>query len=339
MKWNIWKKWKESWKKKGKTTIRNEENSSRTNKRNEFRIQAKWFCLEYPTEIDLNEVLRELKKKSLNITEYIVGYTGSERGTKTKVVIKLKKIKNITKEEYLDIKGIKGEYESGRNKQERITEIIENNRYKSNMYIVGGEVKDMKEYLVDLVREDKLSKALEELNKRATPSMILREYSKLVKNLTNLHSSLYPPKSEGDYEYEQYNFPIEMINWFISNEKRTLIIEGPSGIGKTQGALALAKYYNYKPLLVTEKNDLKKLSENTDLIIIDDVSLEVFSPNELKHLLDSEKTSSIWVLYASQEIKKGIRRIWIINSFRIPTAIREDHFAIKNYLKSSPSNL
>ena len=305
-----------------------EVKQEKNKKSKEFRIQAKWFYLKYPGELNFNLVLKELKKKSITIKDYIIGHTENGEIKETKVIIKLRNRKNITKKDYFDIAGVKGEYNSGKNKQEIIAEIIKANRYKWNMYIVNGELKSLKEYLVDLVREGKLPEAMDILNKEADYSIIINDYSKLVRNLTNLHENLHHKKSEGEYDYNQYNFPEEIIEWFTLKDKRSLVVVGPSGYGKTQGMLALTKYFNNRPLLITEKNDLKKINPKTDIIIMDDLSMEKFDVNELKHLLDSEKTSSIRVLYSSQEIKKEIRRIWILNNFNIPAVDPRDKEAI-----------
>lgn len=115
---------------------------------------------------------------------------------------------------------------------------------------------------------------------------ILSDYQRIYNNLNYLHRELFPIKAEALYPVDQYKYPEKILAWFDGDQSRTLILEGPSGIGKTQGILALIHSLNKTPLVIKERNDLKELTSKIDVLVLDDLHPTNFKADELKHLLD-----------------------------------------------------
>lgn len=108
------------------------------------------------------------------------------------------------------------------------------------------------------------------------------------------------------YPAESFNRPLEK---FEPPRRMTKLFVGPSGIGKTQFAKAHFKY----PLYITHNEDYKKWSKLTDGVIIDDIKKSSCGAETMIRELNAEENQTKNVKYGSAEIKKGIRRIYILN--------------------------
>lgn len=115
--------------------------------------------------------------------------------------------------------------------------------------------------------------------------------------------------AQGDqskFKPEDFNRPLYPIP-----EKRTLVFIGPTGMGKTQFALAHFKH----PLRVTNKQDWIRFQEGvTDGIVLDDVHFNHWQPNTILHTVDVENAVTQDVKYSSVRIPAGVPRIICINS-------------------------
>ena len=98
---------------------------------------------------------------------------------------------------------------------------------------------------------------------------------------------------------------------------RAVIIQGASHIGKTHFALAHFEY----PLLVSEMDDLHKISLRTDGIVFDQMCFTNpydrkelnLTGNQIIRLLDIEVARSIGARYHNSRIPKGMPRIFTTN--------------------------
>ena len=88
------------------------------------------------------------------------------------------------------------------------------------------------------------------------------------------------------------------------------MLAGLAGAGKTQFALAHGKH----PLLVRTIEQLKQITEDTDLLVFDDMDFRKWDVNSVKHLLDIEEASGIDCRYLDASIPAGIPRIFCTNS-------------------------
>lgn len=84
---------------------------------------------------------------------------------------------------------------------------------------------------------------------------------------------------------------------YKNTPNKTLILVGKSGIGKTQFCKAVVKHKNLKTLLVSHKEDFRRLNSTYDAIIIDDANLHEFEETQLLSIIESKDTKSIRVLY------------------------------------------
>ena len=90
---------------------------------------------------------------------------------------------------------------------------------------------------------------------------------------------------------------------------KTIVLTGPSGMGKTSWALAHFK----NPLLVSTIEDLKQLKDYHDGVVFDDVNVSHMSVESVIHLLDVKNNRSVRCRYSNARLKKGLNRIFTTN--------------------------
>ena len=120
----------------------------------------------------------------------------------------------------------------------------------------------------------------------------------------------------GDYERSPYQLS-DFFNMPPLDLSRAVVIQGASHIGKTHFALA---HFTY-PLLVSELDDLKKISLRTDGIVFDQMCFTHphdrkelnFNADQAIRLLDIELSRSIGARYSNARIPKGMPRIFTTN--------------------------
>jgi len=105
---------------------------------------------------------------------------------------------------------------------------------------------------------------------------------------------------------------LEMFNWNPWDLKKTLVLVGPSGIGKTTWAKKNAP----KPcLFVSHLDDLKSFrADMHKSIMFDDVSVTHMPITSQIHLCDMENVRSIHVRYGTVTIPAGVPKIFTCNS-------------------------
>lgn len=108
-------------------------------------------------------------------------------------------------------------------------------------------------------------------------------------------------------KYQLSDFNVPPLDF--SNMKSKVLI-GPTSLGKTQ----FAKAHFNNPVRVTIKQDLSDINENTDGLIIDDLTFCKNNPLEFLHLLDMRESTSTRVLYGRAYIPEGMPRIFTANS-------------------------
>lgn len=111
------------------------------------------------------------------------------------------------------------------------------------------------------------------------------------------------PKYEHAYTMDQFNHePLDL--------SLPVLMHGTSECGKTK--FALAHFEN--PLLVRRMETLKKLNEDNDGIVFDDMRFSHMSAENVIHLLDIEEASDVWCRHSDAHIPKGMRRIFCHNN-------------------------
>ena len=91
---------------------------------------------------------------------------------------------------------------------------------------------------------------------------------------------------------------------------KTLVLIGPTGVGKTQFALAHFK----NPLLIRDKNDYIRYSRHTDGIIFDDLSFTSWNPMTFLHMVENETPITQDVKFGHVRIRANIPKFILVNS-------------------------
>lgn len=312
------------------------EEASGKKEEKKFRIHAKQLFLTYPQFIEwkvieiteqetkiLEEIRQQLEKKALErgciVEKYILSLEyHEEKGTHVHVYLSLNRKISISDPNGLDLKREEkvyhGNYQGVKNKNAVIGYVLKEEKYITNMKIRGGKEMTFRDELVYKLREEGLEEALDMLDSSEDSKLITNEYSKIKHNLISLNKRIRPEYAESNYSIMDFNFPAAVVNWWIYlSSTKTLVLTGPPGTGKTEGMLALLGAWS--PLRVTEKNRLKDIPEICEAIILDDISVEEFTREELIHLMDVKHSGSIRVLWGVANIKKGIMRAWVGNEF------------------------
>lgn len=114
--------------------------------------------------------------------------------------------------------------------------------------------------------------------------------------------------NKSNYTSDQFNVPPLEVD-----RKRAIVIVGPTGIGKTQWALA---HFN-NPVHVRDKNDYCRMGDTTDGLVIDDMPFHQWDPLSLLRLVDVEVDITQDVKYSHRVIRKGMPRFIISNGWRL----------------------
>lgn len=117
-------------------------------------------------------------------------------------------------------------------------------------------------------------------------------------------SKMFTPEFTHKYSLDDFTMPE------VEDRSKALLFYGPSGIGKTQFALAHFK----TPLLVRHLDKLKDLDpEKHDGIVFDDMSFWHRPITDVIHLLDMEEDTDVHVRYGLGHIPQKMPRIFTFN--------------------------
>lgn len=131
---------------------------------------------------------------------------------------------------------------------------------------------------------------------------------------SNLKAWLATQKKEATYDVKDYDYPPELEEWFLNEKhKKTLVISGKRGTGKTEGIISYCKSKGLNPLYVTELQQLVNLKDTNDIIILDDLNSFKIGRQTKLSLIDVECQKMIRILHEITIIKKGIPRIVLLS--------------------------
>jgi hypothetical protein len=139
------------------------------------------------------------------------------------------------------------------------------------------------------------------------PRVFCEKKSTIINNITEIFGTWVQPL----YRLDQFNAPPLDLSL-------TVILSGPAACAKTSYALA----HFERPLLVTDTDDLKNLSDKNDGVVLDDVDLTKWSTSQIIALIWCEYARSIRCRYANATIKAGTRMIFTTN---LPCTSATDH--------------
>lgn len=114
------------------------------------------------------------------------------------------------------------------------------------------------------------------------------------------------------FDLEDFDVPIQVSDWMLNHDNRSLILVGEAGTGKTSLARSVANELG-TVFWCPQRESLAAFGgENT--IIFDDTDFGGCSRTTLLNYLDVEQTRCFRVLYGSISVAAGVRRIFTTNS-------------------------
>lgn len=114
------------------------------------------------------------------------------------------------------------------------------------------------------------------------------------------------------FTVEDFHISDDVKEW-IENKDVTVIIVGPSGVGKTQFCKALAKLKCSKTLVVTNQEHFRRLHNTYDSIIVNDANIHELEHTQFLHLIDNKVHRTLKVTYGEVFKKKGLVQMITMN--------------------------
>ena len=277
----------------------------------QFRLRGKKLFLTY-SQLNINFlddakklILKQLEKKVPKIIQYIISEEKhKDDGTHYHIYLEFNTRVELYGANCLDLEfdGIKyhGKYETIRKRDLAIRYIIKDNNFIAEppLNIIDGEFYlDFKKYLTKLYEkgESNLLKNLKEIDKL--------KFDKEIED-----NSIIP--------IENFNVPDELIDWFNTGCVETLIINGLSGMEKTELIKSVLKSRNIKFLLIRNVHGLKDYEPQIHkAVIFDDMFFEKeLTAEEHIALSDTANPSNIRILRDSIRIIQNTLRIFTTNN-------------------------
>ncbi|DAZ93511.1 TPA: hypothetical protein N0F65_000360 (mitochondrion) [Lagenidium giganteum] len=128
---------------------------------------------------------------------------------------------------------------------------------------------------------------------------------------------------------ENFNIPNELLKWFTTGCIETLIINGLSGMGKTELIKSFLKSKNIKFLLIKNVQDLCEYNPQIHkAVIFDDIFFEKeLSAEEHINIANTANSLNIKILSGSIRIMQNTLRIFTTNNVK--------QFLLNNYNKKA----
>jgi len=307
------------------------KNSIKTTK--QFRLRGKKLFLTY-SQLNLNFlndakklILEQLEKKVPKIIQYIIAEEKhKDGGIHYHIYLEF----NTRAELYgancldLDFDGIKyhGKYETIRKKDSAIRYIIKDKNFiaEPELNVIDGELYlDFKEYLTKLHEKAGITEIKNYLIKN--PILMTKGGSTLLKQLQEVDKLKFDKLIEKYEEksiipIENFNIPNELLEWFQTGCVETLIINGLSGMGKTELIKSFLQSQNIKFLLIRNIHGLKDYEPQIHkAVIFDDIFFEKeLSSEEHIGISDTANPSNVRILRDSIRIMQNTLRIFTTNN-------------------------
>lgn len=271
-----------------------------------------------------------LKKKEMN---YIIVKELHEDGTPhIHVYLEFKRQMSIESRGKLHVKLInvdgkeviqEGKYESVRSSRAVIEYVLKDDDkgYITNMSlpIVDGVVYGSPEEHLLAVLETEGYEAATNILSSQYKTLFAKKAASVIRNLQAANKVICKQISRKNIktrDIEEFEMPEEVLDWKTNlYDKKTLILFGPSGTGKTEFSKSVLKSMNLNTIFIRDTNAVKELDAGikNPALLFDDVSLSNKTREQIIHILDLENTSQLRILYAITDIPSGTPRVFTTN--------------------------
>jgi hypothetical protein len=313
-------------------------------KEKSFRIYAKKLYLTYSQvhkDMTSQDVISQLKaKERLPSFDYLISRELHQNGgIHFHLLITSDRKFNIKNASILDIKfkhdNFHGNYQPVKNLSKVVEYICKESDYVTSFTnIIDGKLLTLKQAIMRLADAEGISQTLLNLcndhTDKAFNSLGLINAQKFLEKKSLLEEELKADKTVTPFECNDFILPHKLKTW-VDNPVKTLVLTGPSGIGKTQFVFALCKQKSLKPLFVNHKQGLARLKPRHDTIVFDDFDLSSFSEAELLNFISTDVGKNQRVLYKEVRKKPNLIQIVTLNQQELTDVI--GYFKQKRFLR------
>lgn len=129
--------------------------------------------------------------------------------------------------------------------------------------------------------------------------------------------------------YELIDFKGHM-DFGAPEELKSIVLEGPTGYGKTQFALA---HFDH-PLLVSHMDDLARYNQDHDGIVFDDMDFKHLPRSTQIYLVDVDQPRSIHIRYKTAYIPAGVKKVFTCNEYPFESDPAIDRRVVRKYCQN-----
>jgi hypothetical protein len=293
-----------------------------------FRIAAKKILLTYSqiskdTEFTINQLLEQLQYK-LGKFNYIISQEAHSDGAMHFHVLLIRSKKfDIRSHSSLDLeidgRVVHGNYKAVNNIEGAVHYVCKDKQYITNLEnLQDGKILDDKEFLLQRAKTVGYEEALFEYSvkypKKALTS--IKKFKNNLQEIQQIQDQIEDDLLESPFQIENFNLQTPLKQWVQDPNlyhKKTLILVGKSGIGKTEFAKVFALKNNFKTLVVNHKEGFQRIKNSYQAIIVDDANVNEFTETQLLALIDNSTSKSIRIMYKTVRKKKGVVTIILMN--------------------------
>jgi hypothetical protein len=301
----------------------------------QFRLRGKKLLLTYSQlNVNLLEdvrklILDQLEKKVPKIIQYIIAEEKhQDGGIHYHIYLEFNTRAELYGANCLDLQfdGINyhGNYETVRKKDWAIRYIIKDKNFIAEppLNVIDGELYlDFKEYLTKLYEKAGINEIKNYLI--SNPLLMSKGGSSVLKHLQEIDKLKFEKmiKQHEDNSIipiENFNIPKELLEWFITGCVETLIINGLSGMGKTELIKSFLKSKGIEFLLIRNVHGLRDYNPQVHkAVIFDDIFFEKeLSSEEHIGIADTANPSNIRILRDSIRLMQNTLRIFTTNNVK-----------------------